>query len=71
MQEYNLKCVVRILIQEGQLKVKWNRSVVSDSLQPHGLYVAYRASLSIGFSRQRYWSGLPFPSPEGLPDPGF
>ena len=25
----------------------------------------------MGFSRQEYWSGLPFPSPEGLPDPGI
>ena len=25
----------------------------------------------MGFSRQEYWSGLPFPSPEDLPDPGF
>ena len=24
----------------------------------------------MGFSRQEYWSGLPFPSPENLPDPG-
>ena len=32
--------------------------------------VAYQAPLSIGFSRQDYWSGLPFPSPEGLPNPG-
>ena len=32
---------------------------------------AYGASLSMGFSRQEYWSGLPFPSPEGLPDPGI
>ena len=24
-----------------------------------------------GFSRQEYWSGLPFPSPEDLPDPGI
>ena len=38
-------------------------SVVSDSLQPHGLYVAYQAPPSMGFSRQEYWSGLPFPSP--------
>ena len=29
--------------------------------------VAYQASLSMGFSRQGYWSGLPFPSPGGLP----
>ena len=32
--------------------------------------VAYQASLSMGFSRQEYWSGLPFPSPGDLPDPG-
>ena len=33
--------------------------------------VAYQASLSMGFSRQEYQSGLPFPSPEDLPDPGI
>ena len=33
--------------------------------------VAYQALLSMGFSRQRYWSGLPFPSQEDLPDPGM
>ena len=31
--------------------------------------VAYQAPLSMGFSRQEYWSGLPFPSPGDLPDP--
>ena len=29
-----------------------------------------QALLSMGFSRQEYWSGLPFPSPGDLPDPG-
>ena len=33
--------------------------------------VAYQAPPSRGFSRQEYWSGLPFPSPEDLPDPGI
>ena len=33
--------------------------------------VAYQAPLSMGFSRQEYWSGLSFPSPGGLPDPGI
>ena len=33
--------------------------------------VAYQASLSVGFSRQEYWSGLLFPSPGDLPDPGI
>ena len=33
--------------------------------------VAHQAPLSMGFSRQEYWSGLPFPPPEDLPDPGI
>ena len=32
---------------------------------------ALQAPLSMGFSRQAYWSGLPFPSPGDLPDPGI
>ena len=42
-------------------KWKWSLSVVSDSSRPHGL--AYQAPLSMGFSRQEYWSGSPLPSP--------
>ena len=33
--------------------------------------VAYQAPPSMGFSRQEDWSGLPFPSPGDLPDPGI
>ena len=33
--------------------------------------VACQAPLSMVFSRQEYWSGLPFPSPRDLPDPGI
>ena len=33
--------------------------------------VAHEAVLSIAFSGQEYWSGLPFPSPGNLPDPGI
>ena len=33
------------------------------------LCVAYQAPLSMGFSRQGYWSGLPCPPPGDLPDP--
>ena len=33
--------------------------------------VSYQAPLSMGFSRQEYWSGLPFPSPGDLPNPGI
>ena len=35
------------------------------------LTVAYQAPLSMGFSRQEYWSGLPSPPPGHLPDPGI
>ena len=33
--------------------------------------VAHKGPLSMGFSRQEYWSGLSFPSPGDLPDPGI
>ena len=33
--------------------------------------VARQAPLSVGFSRQEYWSGLPFPPPGDLPSPGI
>ena len=33
--------------------------------------VAYQAPPSMGFSRQEYWSGLLFPSPGDIPDPGI
>ena len=33
--------------------------------------VAHQAPLSVGFSRQEYWSGVPFSSPGDLPDPGI
>ena len=46
-------------------------SVTSNSLWLHELYVAHLAPLSMEFSRQGSWSGLPFPSPEDLPDPGI
>ena len=44
-------------------------SAVSDSLQPHGPWPT-QTRLSMGFSRQECWSGVPYPSPGDLPDPG-
>ena len=41
-----------------------------DSLQPV-LFVACQAPLSMEFSRQKYWSGLPFPNPGDLPETGI
>ena len=48
-------------------KWKWSHSVMSESLQPHG----HQAPLPMRFSKQEYWSGLPFPSPGNLPDSGI
>ena len=45
-------------------------SVVSDSFATPRT-VAHQDPLSKGFSRQEYWSGLPFPPPRDLPDPGI
>ena len=44
-------------------------SVVSDSLDP--MDCSLPGSSVMGFSRQEYWRGLPFPSPGDLPDPGI
>ena len=46
-----------------------SHSVVSDSVTPQT--AACQTPLSMGFSRQEYWSGLPFPSPKDLPNPGI
>jgi len=45
-------------------------SVVSNSFATPWT-VARQAPLSMGFPRQEYWSGLPFPSPGDPPDPGI
>ena len=57
-------------IVDQHFKWKWSRSVVSDSL-PSPWTVASQAPPSMGFSRQEYRSGLPFPSPRDLPNPGI
>ena len=43
----------------------------SKNIQGEYTTVAHHGPLSMGFSRQEYWSGLSFPSPEDLPDPGI
>ena len=43
---------------------------MSDSFDPMNC-VVHQTPLSMEFSRQEYWSGLPFPTPGDLPDPGI
>ena len=54
---------------EKNEKVKVSCTVLSGSAIPWT--AACPAPLSMEFSRQEYWSGLPFPSPEDLPNPGI
>ena len=54
-------------------EVKWSevKSLSSVQLFVTWWTIACQALPSMGFSRQEYWSGLPFPSPGDLPDPGI
>ena len=55
---------------KGNLPCVRSLSVVSGSMQNPWI-VVHQAPLSVEFSRQEYWSGLPFPTPRDLPDPGI
>ena len=57
------------LLLSYKIKRMCSHSVVSDSVTPWP--VAYQAPPSMGFSRQEYWSGVPFLSPNDLPNPGI
>ena len=64
----NLRTTVSVWMPQHSMCV--THSVVSDSLRLHGL-LARQAPLSMEFTRKEYCSGLPFPSPEDLPNPGI
>ena len=71
---YSIPCdekdLFLVLVLEGLMKVKVKLlSLVPLFATPWS--VVYQAPLSMGFSRQGYWSGLPFPSPGYLPNPGI
>ena len=57
--------LVSIIFYESESEV-----AQSDSLRPPWT-VAHQAPPTMEFSRQDYWSGLPFPSPGNFPDPGI
>ena len=56
-REYTVKVKVKSLNRVRLFATPWT--------------VAYPPPPSMGFSRQEHWSGLPFPSPGDLPDPGI
>ena len=57
------------LAREGKVRRELGMSLSSVLLFVISWTVAHQAPLSMGFSRQEYWSGLPFPSPGDLPNP--
>ena len=56
LQQERTYCIVQLLSHIWLFKPTWT--------------IALQAPLSMGISREEYWSGLPFPSPWGLPGPG-
>ena len=67
---------VKSQMQRATLVLSMHSTVCAQSLRHVRLCatpwtVARQAPLSMGFSRQEHWSGLPFPSPGDLSDPGI
>ena len=74
MQGTQVRSLVRTLtahIQWGAAKTNKCVCALSCPTLCDSMTVARQAPLSMGFSRQKYWSGLLFPSPGDLPDPGI
>ena len=65
----SIKTYIWIQSPTGKHRTCVSLSVVSNSATPWT--VAHQAPLSMGFSRQEYWSGLPCPPSEDLPNPGI
>ena len=72
----NFSAIISSSISSGSLSFssslsEWVKSFSCVQLFVIPWTVAYQAPLSMGFSRQEYWNGLPFPSPGDLPYPGI
>ena len=69
---YNVVLIAAIQPSDSVLHVKVKVKSLSH-VRPFATpwTAAYQAPPSMGFSRQEYWSGMPFPSPGDLPNPGI
>ena len=69
-QHFVLTNVDFIIVDSGRhhifLSLLFGHSVVSDSFVTSGTVGAHQAPLCVGLSRQEYWRGLPFPTPQGI-----
>ena len=64
--------MAEMLLEIKFLERKWKvKSLSRVPLFETPCTVTYQVPLSMGLSRQEYWSGLPFPSPGDLPNPGI
>ena len=69
--QISMPCFLQVKLNLTSIKYVWGTHLLSHIwLFVIPGTVAHHTPMSIGFSRQEYWSGLPFPSPGGLPDPG-
>ena len=76
LSDYICTCILSWIYRRSEITKSWKWSHEVKSLSLVWLFatpwtVAYQAPPSLGFSRQEYWSGLPFPSPGDLPNPGI
>ena len=62
-----LYCLSYLCMYESESEVAQSCPTLCDPVDSS----LHQAPPSMGFSRQEYWSGLPFPSPEDLPNPGI
>ena len=64
-----LHCSAKMALQKQSKSESVSLAILSDSAIPWTM--AHQAPLSMEFSRQEFWNGLPFPSPWDLPNPGI
>ena len=60
-----------VLVASVWSEVKWSEVAQSCPILCNPVDCSLPGSWSMGFSRQEYWSGLPFPSPGDIPNPGI
>ena len=68
-KEHDLECGLAALKGSQCIRTTCAHSVVADSVTPWT--VAHQGPLSMGFTREEHWSGLPCPTPGDLPDSGI
>ena len=62
---------IKLKEQEKKERTKNDKNYQKSSSKMDPMDCSLRCPPSMGFSRQEYGNGLPFPSPEDLPDPGI